>query len=93
MKEKTTGVVMLPIGQLHPHPDNPRKDLGDLTELEKALSELEQSIVAQYYRPEEVKKFCQKLKEEILALNPYISGVTSDCLHAGKVLETAYLSR
>lgn len=32
-------------------------------------------------------------EEEILALNPYISGVTSDCLHAGKVLETAYLSR
>lgn len=39
MKEKTTGVVMLPIGQLHPHPDNPRKDLGDLTELEKSIRE------------------------------------------------------
>lgn len=31
--------------------------------------------------------------EEILALNPYISGVTSDCLHAGRILEEAYLSR
>ena len=40
----------------------------DLTELEKALSELERSIVAQYYRPEEVKKFCERLKAEILAL-------------------------
>ena len=31
--------------------------------------------------------------EEIMALNPYISGVTSDCLHAGRILEEAYLSR
>ena len=33
-KKKTeSGIVMLPIEELVPHPDNPRKDLGDLTEL------------------------------------------------------------
>ena len=26
-------LVYLPINELYPHPDNPRKDLGDLTEL------------------------------------------------------------
>ena len=65
----------------------------DLTELEKALSELEQSIVAQYYRPEEVKKFCQKLKEEILALitkspDPMTTWELNEALkaHLGKYL-------
>jgi len=40
----------------------------DLEELEKALAELEKGIVAQYYRPEEVKEFCKTVKNEILAL-------------------------
>ena len=40
----------------------------DLTELEKALAELEKGIVAQYYKPEEVAKFCKVVKAEILAL-------------------------
>ena len=40
----------------------------DLAELEKALAELEKGIVAQYYRPEEVQKFCETVKAEILAL-------------------------
>lgn len=40
----------------------------DLAELEKALAELEKSIVAQYYKPEEVKNFCKVVKDEILAL-------------------------
>jgi len=30
-------LVMIPIEQLHPHPDNPRKDLGDLTELADSI--------------------------------------------------------
>ncbi len=30
-------ITMIPIGQLHPHPDNPRKDLGDLTELADSI--------------------------------------------------------
>lgn len=29
--------VMLPIEKLHPHPDNPRKELGDLTELADSI--------------------------------------------------------
>lgn len=27
----------LNVNKLHPHPDNPRKDLGDLTELAKSI--------------------------------------------------------
>ena len=30
-------LVYIPIGQLHPHPDNPRKDLGDLSELAESI--------------------------------------------------------
>ncbi len=30
-------LVYIPIGELYPHPDNPRKDLGDLTELAESI--------------------------------------------------------
>ncbi len=30
-------LVYIPISELHPHPDNPRKDLGDLTELAESI--------------------------------------------------------
>lgn len=30
-------LVYLPVSELHPHPDNPRKDLGDLTELAESI--------------------------------------------------------
>ena len=30
-------LVYLPVNQLHPHPDNPRKELGDLTELAASI--------------------------------------------------------
>lgn len=32
-----TNVTMIPVAQLHPHPDNPRKDLGDITELTASI--------------------------------------------------------
>lgn len=32
-----TKVTMIPVAQLHPHPDNPRKDLGDITELTASI--------------------------------------------------------
>ena len=32
-------IVMLKRAQLHPHPDNPRKDLGDLEELRESIKE------------------------------------------------------
>lgn len=38
--EQTTapsGLVYLPISSIYPHPDNPRKDLGDLTELAESI--------------------------------------------------------
>ena len=34
-----SGIVMLKRSQLHPHPDNPRKDLGDLEELKSSIRE------------------------------------------------------
>lgn len=34
-----SGIVMLKRSQLHPHPDNPRKDLGDLEELKASIKE------------------------------------------------------
>lgn len=30
-------IVYIPVDQLYPHPDNPRKDLGDLSELTKSI--------------------------------------------------------
>ena len=38
-KEDSTAnkLVYIPIGELHSHPDNPRKDLGDLTELAESI--------------------------------------------------------
>lgn len=33
----TKTLVYIPISELHPHPDNPRKDLGDLTELADSI--------------------------------------------------------
>ena len=37
METKNT-IVMLPVGELYPHPNNPRKDLGDLVELASSIS-------------------------------------------------------
>lgn len=38
LEENTRGsLISLPIIALHPHPDNPRKDLGDLTELAASI--------------------------------------------------------
>ena len=31
------GIVWLPIDSLFPHPDNPRKDVGDVTELADSI--------------------------------------------------------
>ena len=36
--EEVTGeIVNIPVGLLHHHPDNPRKDLGDLAELTASI--------------------------------------------------------
>ena len=32
-------ITYIPIQQLHPHPDNPRKELGDLSELAASIKE------------------------------------------------------
>jgi len=37
MGEGEKKIVYLPIGELFPHPDNPRKDLGDLSELSESI--------------------------------------------------------
>lgn len=35
--KKMNEIVMLPVGQLYHHPENPRKDLGDLSELAESI--------------------------------------------------------
>ncbi len=30
-------ITMIPVAELHPHPDNPRKDVGDVTELAESI--------------------------------------------------------
>ena len=37
--EYPSGLINLSVERLHPHPDNPRKDLGDLTELAASIKE------------------------------------------------------
>ena len=37
MGENTKALVMLPVAEIFPHPDNPRKKLGDLTELTDSI--------------------------------------------------------
>ncbi len=34
---KTRGIVNLPVGSLIPHPENPRKDIGDITEMAESV--------------------------------------------------------
>ena len=36
-EESVGALVMLPVGKLYPHPDNPRKALGDLKELSESI--------------------------------------------------------
>ena len=35
----TNDLIYIPVTRLFPHPDNPRKDLGDLTELANSIKE------------------------------------------------------
>lgn len=37
LEEERGGLVMLPVDKLYPHPDNPRKALGDLKELSESI--------------------------------------------------------
>lgn len=37
MQENKGQIVFIPIEKLHPHPDNPRKDVGDVTELADSI--------------------------------------------------------
>lgn len=51
-------IVMLPVGRLHPHEQNPRRDLGDLTELTDSIrvfGVMQNLTVVPY--PESVEKF------------------------------------
>lgn len=40
MEKTKLAVIELPVEQLHPHPQNPRKDLGDLEELADSIKEI-----------------------------------------------------
>ena len=66
-------MVMLPVDKIHPHPDNPRKDLGDLTELAesiKANGVLQNLTVVRGHRmseeewKEEVARYAKNSTEE-----------------------------
>ena len=35
--DKASSITMIPLSDLEHHPDNPRKDLGDLTELTASI--------------------------------------------------------
>lgn len=37
--KETQAIQMMPVGQLRQHPQNPRKDLGDLSELTDSIRE------------------------------------------------------
>ena len=37
MRSERNQVVLIQTDELHPNPDNPRKDLGDLTELADSI--------------------------------------------------------
>lgn len=61
-------IVYIPVGELFPHPDNPRKDLGDLTELTdsiKANGVLQNLTIVPGHRMthEEWKETTDKYKE------------------------------
>lgn len=76
-------IVMIPLAELHPHPDNPRKDLGDLTELTESIKEsgLLQNLTVvrgRYLTPEE-------WREEAMRK---ISGVTAE--DAGATYDAHY---
>ncbi len=50
----TANIVMIPIDKLHPHPDNPRRDVGDISELAesiKANGVLQNLTVVPYVSP------------------------------------------
>ena len=40
MEKKKLAVIELPVEQLHSHPQNPRKELGDLSELADSIKEI-----------------------------------------------------
>ena len=52
--QQNAGIVMLPIDVLHPHPDNPRKDVGDVCELAESIKTngiLQNLTVVPYFSP------------------------------------------
>lgn len=55
MSEYTNGnIIMLPIDTLHPHPDNPRKDVGNISELAESIKAngiLQNLTVVPYFSP------------------------------------------
>ena len=40
--------IMVPVDQIEPHPDNPRKDVGDVTELAESIKKELEKESAKY---------------------------------------------
>lgn len=61
-------LTLIPIGKLHPHPDNPRKNLGDLSELTESIRKqgVMQNLTVvpgHYLSDEEWKELAKKYRE------------------------------
>lgn len=65
---RDNGIVNIPAGQVYQHPDNPRKDLGDLSELSESISKkgIMQNLTVipgHWLTGEEYKKLCREYNE------------------------------
>lgn len=85
-------IVNIAIDQLYPHPDNPRKDLGDLTELADSIKESMQEehfsgleMAKLYSALIELKKYQEADEEGRLAVLP--------CKVGGSMLNTIDIER
>lgn len=61
------GIVTIGLEHIHPHPDNPRKDLGDLTELAESIKKngIMQNLTDTERMPADISEYCcEALKKE-----------------------------
>lgn len=68
-RSTATKIVMLPIDNLNPHPDNPRKEIGDVSELAesiKANGVLQNLTVVPYFSPVQQRIPCLRASAGLL---------------------------
>jgi hypothetical protein len=87
-------ITYIPIRQLHPHPDNPRKELGDLSELAASIKE---NGVYQNLRHEELKAApdaaeIHSIKSDLSRALQEVSANAAACALSGGIPEKAKAS-